>query len=54
MTFMMARQILTQMAQSFGFAPSRYTGGDRLDHAGFLQLKGNLAAAGLELDDDVE
>jgi hypothetical protein len=54
MTFMMARQILTQMAQSFGLAPSRYTGGDRLDHAGFLQLKGNLAAAGLELDDDVE
>jgi hypothetical protein len=54
MTFTMARQILVQMAQSFGIAPSRYTGGDRLDHAGFLQLKGNLVAVGLELDDDVE
>ena len=33
MTFTMARQILVEMARSFGVAPSRYTGGDRLNHA---------------------
>ena len=54
MTFTMARQILIQMAQSFGITPSRYTGGDRLDHAGFLHLKDHLTAVGLELDDDME
>ncbi len=46
MTFTMARQILVEMARSFGVAPSRYTGGDRLDHAGFLRLESDLAQAG--------
>jgi hypothetical protein len=48
MTFSMARQILVEMAQSFGVAPSRYTGGDRLDHPTFQQLAQNLAEAGFE------
>jgi Ion channel len=46
MTFTMARQILVEMAQSFGVAPSRYTGGDRLGHDDFLRLEQELAAAG--------
>ena len=46
MTFTMARQILIEMAQSFRVAPSRYTGGDRLDHPAFLRLESDLAEAG--------
>ena len=46
MTFIMARQILVEMAQSFGVQPSRYTGGDRLDHPAFLQLQRDLVEAG--------
>lgn len=46
MTFTMGRHILIEMAQSFHLTPSRYTGGDRLDHAGFLQLQRELAEAG--------
>jgi Ion channel len=46
MTFAMARQILVEMARSFRIAPSRYTGGDRLDHEAFLQLEQGLADAG--------
>ena len=46
MTFIMARQILVEMAQSFGVQPSRYTGGDRLDHPAFLQLQRGLVEAG--------
>jgi hypothetical protein len=46
MTFAMARQILVEMARSFGVAPSRYTGGDRLDHAAFARLRYSLAEAG--------
>ena len=38
MTFTMARQILVEMAQAFGVAPSRYEGGDRLDHPTFRVL----------------
>jgi len=45
MTFIMARQILVEMAQSFGVRPSRYTGGDRLDHPAFLQLQRGLVEA---------
>lgn len=48
MTFTMARQILVELAQSFGVAPSRYTGGDRLDHPTFLQLEQNLSDAGFD------
>src|SRR5271166_2376400 len=39
MTFTMGRQILVEMARSFGVTPSRYTGGDRLDHTTFLRLE---------------
>ena len=46
MTFTMGRHILIEMAQSFRLTPSRYTGGDRLDHTGFLQLQRDLAEAG--------
>ncbi|HTV30257.1 MAG TPA: hypothetical protein VMF32_21070 [Xanthobacteraceae bacterium] len=38
----MARQILVEMAKSFNVSPSRYTGGDRLDHQAFLCLERNL------------
>jgi voltage-gated potassium channel Kch len=46
MTFTMARQVLVEMTQSFGVPPSRYTGGDRLNHAAFLQLDRQLDEAG--------
>jgi hypothetical protein len=48
MTFTMARQVLVEMTQSFGVPPSRYTGGDRLDHATFLRLEGELAETGFK------
>jgi hypothetical protein len=48
MTFTMARQVLVEMTQSFGVPPSRYTGGDRLDHAAFLRLEGELAETGFK------
>jgi Ion channel len=46
MTFTMGRHILVEMTRSFKITPSRYTGGDRLDHAGFLQLQCDLNEAG--------
>jgi hypothetical protein len=46
MTFTMARQILVEMADSFDVEPSRYSGGNRLDHDTFLRLKEDLAEAG--------
>jgi hypothetical protein len=48
MTFTMARQILVEMGQSFRLGPSRYEGGDRLDHPTFLRLEHSLAAAGFD------
>ena len=45
MTFTMGRQILVEMARSFGVTPSRYTGGDRLDHTTFLRLEQHLVEA---------
>jgi hypothetical protein len=48
MTFTMARQVLVEMTHSFDVPPSRYTGGDRLGHAAFLQLERELAEAGFE------
>lgn len=42
MTFTMARQILVEMAKSFNVSPSRYTGGNRLDHEVFLCLERDL------------
>jgi hypothetical protein len=46
MTFTMARQLVVELAQSFGVAPSRYDGGDWLDHAAFLRLARTLGEAG--------
>lgn len=46
MTFTMARQILVEMADSFDVEPSRYSGGDRLDHDAFLRLEQDLVQAG--------
>ncbi len=47
MTFTMARQILVEMARSFGISPSRYSGGDRLPHADYLLMEQSLTQAGL-------
>ncbi|MDQ2802573.1 MAG: potassium channel family protein [Pseudomonadota bacterium] len=47
MTFTMARQVLVEMTSSFGLAPSRYTGGNRLPHAAYLRLEAAFAEAGL-------
>ena len=46
MTFKMAREILVEMAESFDVSPSRYSGGDRLDHQAFLRLEQDLIEAG--------
>ena len=46
MTFTMARQILVEMADSFDVEPSRYSGGNRLDHDTFLRLEEDLVEAG--------
>jgi hypothetical protein len=46
MTFTMCRQILVEMARSFRVAPSRYGGGDRLDHAAFGRLERDLIDSG--------
>src|SRR5438445_3808764 len=48
MTFTMARQVLVEMTRSFDVPPSRYTGGDRLDHGAFVQFERELAEAGFE------
>ena len=45
-TFIMARQILVEMAASFDVEPSRYSDGNRLDHDTFLRLAEDLAEAG--------
>ena len=47
MTFTMARQVLVEMASSFGVAPSRYTGGNRLSHAKYREMEKAFAASGL-------
>lgn len=47
MTFTMTRQVLVEMARSFGVRPSRYTGGDRLGDAAHARLEGMLVGAGV-------
>jgi len=47
MTFTMARQVMVEMARSFAISPSRYTGGDRLDHAAYARLEAALLEYGL-------
>jgi Ion channel len=54
MTFTMGRHVLVEMAHSFRIMPSRYTGGDRLDHAAFLQLQRDLTEAGYSWNPDSE
>ena len=38
MTFAMARQVVVEIARSFGVSPSRYTGGDRLPHDEYRRM----------------
>jgi Ion channel len=47
MTFAMARQVIVEMARSFGIRPSRYDGGDRLPHADFARMQTMLLQAGI-------
>jgi hypothetical protein len=47
MTFAMARQVIVEMARSFGVRPSRYDGGDRLPHEEFQRMEAILLDAGL-------
>lgn len=47
MTFTMARQVVVEMARSFGIPPSRYDGGDRLDDAGWAKLMDVFDRSGL-------
>jgi hypothetical protein len=47
MTFAMARQVVVEMARSFGVAPSRYDGGDRLETADYLRMETIFAESGL-------
>jgi Ion channel len=47
MTFAMARQVIVEMARSFGISPSRYDGGDRLPHADFERMEAILLQAGI-------
>ena len=54
MTFTMGRQILVEMAQSFTTRPSRYDGGDRLDHASYVKMEAALAEAGVKWEDSAE
>ena len=52
MTFTMARQVVVEMARSLGARPSRYDGGDRLPHEGYLRMEAIFAEAGLKWRDD--
>ena len=45
MTFTMARQVIVQMADAFGMKPEPYSGGERLDVAGYAELGHMLEAA---------
>ena len=52
MTFTMARQVVVEMARSFRIQPSRYDGGNRLDHAAFARLISVFEQSGLSWSDD--
>jgi len=47
MTFTMARQVVVEMARSFRIQPSRFDGGNRLDHAAYAQLMAVFKQSGL-------
>jgi hypothetical protein len=48
MTFAMARQVVVEMARSFGVSPSRFDGGDRLPNAAFERMGEMLRGSGLD------
>jgi len=47
MTFTMARQVVVEMARSFHIQPSRYDGGNRLDHEAYARLMSVFEQSGL-------
>ena len=47
LTFSACRQVLVEMARTFGITPARFTGGDRLDHDSYARLEQVLSGAGL-------
>ena len=47
MTFTMSRQVLVQMAEAFSLAPADYSGGDRLDGAGYDAVERAIVGAGI-------
>jgi hypothetical protein len=51
MTFAMARQVVVEIARSFGVSPSRYTGGDRLPHDEYIRMASTLREAGIAWTD---
>ena len=48
MTFTMGRQVLVEMSRSFGVAPSRFDGGDRLGADAYQTMEAALDGAGLD------
>ncbi len=50
MTFTMARQVIVEMARSFGVSPSRYDGGDRLPPPEYDRLVERIEGMGLRWD----
>ena len=48
MTFAMARQVVVEVARSFRVRPSRYEGGNRLNHAEFARMEAILLKAGVD------
>lgn len=48
MTFAMARQVIVELARSFGIHPSRYAGQDRLSHADYLLMEAILVKSGVK------
>ena len=47
MTFALARQVIVELARSFGIAPSRYDGGDRLGDAAYARMEAAFVATEL-------
>ena len=54
MTFTMARQVIVEMARSFGVGPSRFEGDDRLPAVRFLEMEACFAQSGLEWNGGAE
>ena len=54
MTFSMTRQVVVEMAHSFGIAPSRYDGGDRLGSENFALMQEAFCDTGLTWEGDAD